>query len=340
MLHPVSAIYGAAVRARLSAYSKGLLSPFSLGVPTISVGNITAGGTGKTPMVEWLCRKLSQEGRKVGVLTRGYRRDSPQSRVLVSDGISVYANAWEAGDEAFLLAERLVGVAAVISDANRTAAGRWARDELGLNAFVLDDGFQHLQLSRDLDLLLIDATDPWGGNSLLPLGRLREPVSGLRRADCIVITRAEEPTTVNDLITEIKAISDAPRVLSSRMRVRGVELLNEIGGLEDPRGKPMAAFCGIGNPNAFFNQLRRDNYNVVLTRAFPDHHRYNQADIEAVVREGRLRGAQSVVTTAKDAVKLRELKFSVPCYVLEIEVEMEQEATLVDLIRSLLSSSE
>ena len=339
ILHPVSAVYGAAVRARLSAYSRGLLSPSSLGVPTVSVGNITAGGTGKTPFVEWLCRKLAEQGRRVGVLTRGYQRDSPQKRVLVSDGVSLFADVGQAGDEAFLLAKNLLGVAAIISDSDRTAAGQWAVKELGLNAFVLDDGYQHLQLTRDLNVLLVDATDPWGGKRLLPYGRLREPVSGVGRSDCVVITRADEPSAVQSLVNEIGDLNRGRPVLTSRMHVRAVLPLteNQIGAISPPN--PIAAFCGVGNPTAFFAQLRRNGYNVVLTRSFPDHHRYHQRDIDAVAEAAMKHRARSFITTAKDAVKLRQFAFRIPCYVLEIEVQIDQELRFLELLRAVLTTT-
>jgi tetraacyldisaccharide 4'-kinase len=160
-----------------------------LASPVISVGNLTAGGTGKTPLVEFIAQALAHKGKKVCVLTRGYRRQKGRQRVLVSDGQRVLADAIEAGDEPRLLAESLLGTSAVISDADRFAAGQWAERNLGCEVFVLDDGFQHRRLVRNLDIVAIDATGPWGNGHFIPWGRLREPPRGLSRADCVVITR-------------------------------------------------------------------------------------------------------------------------------------------------------
>ncbi len=195
IMMPLRVVYGAVTRARLAAYRSGLFSVSKLPVPVISVGNITTGGTGKTPLVEWVCRVLANQIKKdakVCVLTRGYGRANPQEQVLVSDGTKVFADEREAGDEPLLLARNLLGVAAVIANADRVAAGQWAIGSLGAQAFVLDDGFQHLRIERDLDIVTIDATNPWGDGGLLPHGRLREEATGLSRADCVVITRSEQ----------------------------------------------------------------------------------------------------------------------------------------------------
>ena len=177
ILPPLSAIYGAITRTRLSLYKRGTFRTTALSRPVISIGNITTGGTGKTPLVEWVARRLSEHGKRVCVLTRGYGRTNPSDRVLVSDGNGVFSNPEVAGDEAFLLASNLNGSVPVISDANRITAGQDAIKHLGAECFVLDDGFQHLRVARDLDIVTIDATNPWGGGSLLPFGRLREPLS-------------------------------------------------------------------------------------------------------------------------------------------------------------------
>ena len=173
MLPPLSVVYGAVTVLRTAAYEKGLFKTTRLPVPVISIGNITVGGTGKTPLVEWVSRTIASEGRKVCILTRGYGRRNARNRILVSDGTDVLADVEQSGDEPLWLAQTLKGVAAVICDADRAAAGRWAIRNLGVDVFVLDDGFQHLQLERDLNILAIDATDPWGGGRMLPHGWLR-----------------------------------------------------------------------------------------------------------------------------------------------------------------------
>ncbi len=338
MLSPLSVAYSAVTRLRTAAYQKGLLKTTKLPAPVISVGNITAGGTGKTPLVEKICRLIAAESRRVCVLTRGYGRENGGDRVLVSDGTAVLAHASQSGDEPLLLAEKLLGVAAVVCDADRAAAGKWAIEKLDSDVFVLDDGFQHLQLARDLDLVVIDATNPWGGGHLLPHGTLRELPRGLARADCAIITRTEQTTDTSILESEIhKLIGDHP-VLISQMSTKGVR---EVGGTAlSPNAsvpQPVSAFCAIGNPNSFINQLRQENLPLANMQIFPDHYSYQQADISELSRQAKAAGAAGLITTAKDAVKLRTLEFDLPCYVLEIEIAIDSEGTLRELIRKVIN---
>lgn len=346
VLAPLSALYGAAIHTRLSLYRRGMLRVSRLKAPVISVGNITTGGTGKTPLVEFVARALASEGRKVCVLTRGYGRDDAGRRVVVSDGQSVLASENRAGDEPRLLAEKLLGVSAVISDADRFAAGDWALRNLGSEVFVMDDGFQHLRLARKLDVVAIDATQPWGQDHLLPWGHLREPISGLSRADCVVITRANQLDSVSALRAELETLIPDKPVFSSRMTMRGFTPLEKFLAMPAPIGnqvieiaEPVAAFCGIGNPPSFIKQLKSAGYEPVSTTLFPDHHRYTGDDINNVVRKAKAVGAESLLTTAKDAVKLRGLSFELPCYVLEIEISIDDESRFLEMIYSSVAAS-
>src|SRR2546428_11002759 len=160
-LTPLSGLYGVASRARRALYDKGLLRVHKVSAPVISVGNVTVGGTGKTPLVAWIAKVLARDGRRVCILTRGYGRLDSHDRVIVSDGNEILASPERAGDEAYLLAEELKGCAAVISDADRVAAAHWAVENLRTDIFVLDDGFQNLRIARNLDIVTIDATNPW-----------------------------------------------------------------------------------------------------------------------------------------------------------------------------------
>ena len=320
ILPPLSVLYGAVTRTRLSLYRRGTFHSTRLDRPVISVGNITTGGTGKTPLVEWVARTIAAAGKKVCILTRGYGRDNPDRQVVVSDGTNVLANPSEAGDEPFLLATNLAGVAAVISNADRIEAAKGAIRHLGTDCFVLDDGFQHLRLERDLNILTIDATNPWGGGHLLPYGRLREPLSGLSRADCVVITRADQANNLDTLRDQIRGLTANAPIFQSRMRIKN---------LPETIPTPVAAFCGVGNPQSFFNQIPHE---VVLQKTFPDHHRYSQTDVDSLIEAARRAGAHSLITTAKDAVKLKSLSFSLPCFVLEIEPQIESEAELTRLV--------
>lgn len=341
ILAPLGVLYGAAVRARLALYRRGALRVEKVSSPVISVGNITTGGTGKTPLVEWIARVMAKEGHRVSILTRGYGRADPGRRVLVSDGERILADAREGGDEPRLLAEALRGVASVVSDANRAEAARWVEENLNSDLFILDDGFQHLRIRRDLDLVVLDGTNPWGGERLLPLGHLREPLGGLKRADCIIITRVEQVEEVDSLRKRAERLSCGRPVLLSRTRTKALRPLDETAaGVYSPAvlspsssAHTVAAFCAIGNPSAFFTHLRRDGHTLSHTRAFRDHHVYVQSDVDALILEARRAGARALVTTMKDAVKLRSLKFDLPCYVLEIELEFDDEEKLRTMIR-------
>lgn len=343
-LAPLSIIYSTVMRARAELYRRGVFRTHRAGAPVVSVGNITTGGTGKTPLVAWLARRLAAENRKVCVLSRGYGRADERRRVLVSDGERILADAREGGDEPLLLAESLRGEAAVVSDADRVSAARWARKNLGADAFILDDGFQHLRLARSLDIVTVDATSPWGGNRVLPAGRLREPVSGLARAGCVVITRADLAEDIEAVRAEVvRACEGRSLVLTSRMRTRGVRPLERHGRVEDEAhasGQTVAAFCAVGNPRAFFEQLRRDGRELTFARSFTDHHYFTQDDIDELSREAEKCGARALLTTTKDAVKLRGLTFSIPCYVVEVELELEDEEALMSLVRRALTQSE
>jgi len=337
LLTPLSIAYGAVARTRLALFRAGALTTHCTGAPVISVGNITVGGTGKTPLVEWLARRLAGEGRRVCILTRGYARADSRKRVVVSDGERVLAGAIEGGDEPRLLAEMLHGLRVVIiSDRDRVAAAQWALDNFRSELFILDDGFQHLRMARDLDIVTIDAADPWGGGRLLPAGRLREPLRQLARADCIVITRAEQASDFDALCAQIESLSGGRPVLAAWTETRAIRpLLSSTPNrsAQELIEQPAVAFCAIGNPRAFFAHLRRDGHTLKYTRAFPDHHIYTQSDVDALARRALQESARILLTTAKDAVKLRSLSFSLPCYVIQAGLQLDDETILLGLAR-------
>ena len=341
ILPPLSAIYNVVTRARITGYQRGWFSVSKISAPVISVGNLTTGGTGKTPLVEWVCRAVVREtGKRACVLTRGYGRANPQSQVVVSDGSKLLAPEREAGDEPYLLAQNLIGIAAVVSNPDRAAAGEWAIKNLGSEVFVLDDGFQHLRLSRDLNIVTLDATNPWGGGSLLPYGRLREPRAGLSRADCIVVTRTEQVEDTVSLRESVQRLAGAIPVFTSRMMTSGICRLNGENVNESLLAQPVAAFCGVGNPESFFNQIRQEGYTPVFTRAFADHHNYNQADLNRLIQEAKDHGASGLITTAKDALKLASLEVDLPCYVLEIKISIADGARLMKMIQAACQNRE
>src|SRR5262249_47021748 len=193
-----------------------------------------------------------------------------------------------------------------------------------------DDGFQHLRVARDLNIVTIDATNPWGGGRLLPHGRLRESTEGLSRADCVVITRCDQVKSVEALREEILRLTGGKPIFESQMRmVRVAPLKNGGESLAPTR---VAAFCAVGNPTSFFESLRQAGYEVAVKKAFSDHHEYSQDEIEAISRAARDARAEVLVTTAKDAVKLRTLAFSIPCFVSEIEIAIEDAESFTQLV--------
>jgi 3-deoxy-D-manno-octulosonic-acid transferase/tetraacyldisaccharide-1-P 4'-kinase len=315
-MRPLSPLFGLGAWSRARAYRSGLLRSRRLPAMVISVGNLTVGGTGKTPFVAWLAERLEREGHSVGVLTRGYRGLGRRKSVT---GIPS-----SAADEPELLRTRLAGRVPIAIGHDRYEAAQplLAR---GVNWFVMDDGFQHLQLQRDVDVVLVDATDPFGGG-LLPSGRAREPRQALRRADILVITRA---VRAPGLEAALRRYSDAPIFYAATawdelvpLPVEACKVLPFAGGaglssfgadtmlsLASPNGQPRYfAFCGIGNPEAFFSDLSRwsDQLrgSIVGTRAFPDHHSYSADDLLAVENAARKSGGTALVCTEKDALNL------------------------------------
>jgi len=345
---PFSWIYGKITNFRNALYERGVFKSHALGATVISIGNITVGGTGKTPMVAFLAEILAEQGEKVCILTRGYGRENPKQRVLVSDGEKILVNVKEAGDEPFELARKLLGKASVVADANRVAAAEWAREKFKITAFVLDDAFQHRRVKRDLDIVLLDATNPFGNSKTLPFGILREPLTNLQRADLIVITRANLVENISDLKFQISKFNPDCPIFTAENRISNITQLKEFHGEtqssqrkttdnEQRTTDKYLAFCALGNPDNFFEQLKREEFNLVSTKKFPDHHRYTQTDIEKLETEAKQKGAEILLTTAKDAVKLSNLNFDLPCFVVESRLVFDDEKKLREIIRAVIN---
>jgi tetraacyldisaccharide 4'-kinase len=341
LLTPFSWLYGAAVKGRRAFYQKGFCASVDLGVRTVSVGNITVGGTGKTPLVAFIAGVLADQGEIVCILTRGYGRDNPKERVLVTDGERILADAREAGDEPFELANKLLGQAIIVADRNRVEAGKWAREKFGVTVFILDDGFQHLRVKRHLDLVLLDATNPFGNGKLLPAGTLRETLESLKSAQAIIITRANLVDDISEIKKKVAKINPSCRVFVSKNKFTNLIKLKDL--LSEKKTNPTSniqtlktmAFCGLGNPDNFFEQLRLEKFNLVTTKTFPDHHIYTQSEIKNLEKEAVENGAEVLLTTAKDAVKLTHLKFNLPCFVAENGLTFEDESAFVNFIKNI-----
>ncbi|MGD8439493.1 MAG: tetraacyldisaccharide 4'-kinase [Holophagae bacterium] len=301
LLTPLEPLYRGVVAARGHAYRRGWLRAARLSVPVVSVGNLTFGGTGKTPTVIALVRDLVRRGRHPSILTRGYGRTASHPVVVVGPEPGVTAAL--AGDEPLEMASRLPGVPVVV-DADRARGGVEAVRR-GADVLVLDDGFQHLGLDRDLDLVLIDAGDPWGGGRLPPRGRLREPVSGLARADAVLVTKL--PVDAGPVLAAVRAVVDevAPGtpVLAARLAPTAVRRPEGRTGPEVLDGAKVVALAGIGRPEGFAELLRAAGAVLCATRWFDDHHRYKPDEVDEVLGAAAAVDAV-VVTTAKDAVKL------------------------------------
>jgi tetraacyldisaccharide 4'-kinase len=326
MLSQLAWVYGHGVAARNYLYDRGIFDVHDLGVRAISVGNITVGGTGKTPLVAYVARLLAEQGEKVCILTRGYGREDESKRILVSDRERILVRADTGGDEPVELANKLLGEAIVIADADRVGAAEWARRKFGLTAFVLDDGFQHRKVKRDVDIVCVDATDPFGGGRLLPAGRLRERVTNLARADVIVITRVEQVNDVSDLRSRISDIAPGATIVECRTHLTKIREMTEPNNGLDPNVlsvRSYFAFCGLGSPNNFFHLLRQNSIDPAGTRSFRDHHPYTQEEIEDIEQNARRSGANALITTAKDVVKLWGLDPTLPCDVAEIDVKID-----------------
>ncbi len=327
LLAPFGIIYGRIVDLRNYLYDRGVFKSHDLGARTISIGNLTIGGTGKTPLVALVAAMLAENGEKVCILSRGYGRKNEKLRVLVSDGEAVLADAETAGDEPVELARKLIGKAIVISNANRVAAAKWAKEKFGITAFVLDDGFQHLRARRDLDIVCIDATNPCGNGRTLPAGILRESLKSVKRADVIVITRSDQTEQIEDVEARLRKINGSIPMFRSTSQIEHFCLLEEFLAktqrTQSEIAGPLFAFCGVGNPDSFFGSLEKAGVELSGKTSFADHHKYHQADLERIESEARRFEAAAVITTAKDAVKLKGLKFNVHCYVAVARTEIE-----------------
>ncbi len=319
--------YGLAVRLRNIAYERGWLRSEPTPVPVVSVGNLTVGGTGKTPCVEYIARFYRKLNRRVAILSRGYGG---------TDGCN---------DEALLLKENLPDVPH-LQAVDRVALAREAFAKLESEVLVLDDGFQHRRLARDLDVVLIDAMAPWGHGYLLPRGLLREPPSSLRRADVLVLTRCDQALAEQRERLRRTLARIAPQKPVVETTHRPVKLSNcdgENAALELLRDQKAAAFCGIGNPQAFRRSLHDLGARLLDFRVYPDHHAFGHADIEELHRwSGGLPTGTVIVTTQKDVVKLRLSRLGDrPLWWLRIRlcVESGQEA-LDGCLRSVLPPAE
>jgi tetraacyldisaccharide 4'-kinase len=321
LLRPASALFGAAVRARNALFDASVLRRRSAPVPVVSVGNLSAGGTGKTPLVETLARFFADEGFRPAVVSRGYGRKS-RGPVVVSDGRTVEPDPERTGDEPLLLARRLPGVP-VIAAEDRALGARLAAGAYGCTLVLLDDGFQHRGLRRDADVVVLRRDRPLGNGRLLPAGPLREPVSALGRAHLVAWTGAgAEPDLARGraaIRTRIEPVGWIGHVFPVPESGRGPELPTDAF-----RHRFVFSFSGIGNPDSFARTLAGMEIESAGTAVFPDHHRYSERDLVRLAERSETRGAVAVVTTEKDLVRIvRPWPGVLPLYGLRIRTEVE-----------------
>ena len=337
-LQACSFLFSGIVQARLWLYRKRIFHDTPLGCLVVVVGNLTVGGTGKTPVVEMFARALRDRGRKVAILSRGYKSKAPplwkrwwhafahveaDPPRVVSDGERLLLDSELAGDEPFMLAKNLPGVV-VLVDKDRVKAGAYAIRRFGCDTLVLDDGFQYLPLKGRLNLLLVDKTNPFGNGFLLPRGILREPIKHLRRASYVFLTKSNGVRD-EELEASIRRHNPGAEIIECAHRP---QFLQRVGAeerrpLADLKGRSVAAFSGIATPESFERFLREGGAQLVHSSRFLDHYRFTHEDLGEVFARAVAAGAEFVVTTEKDAVRIAAgERFPLPLYYLRLEIEI------------------
>ena len=340
VLYSLSKVFTVAVKARRFLYNFRILRDSTLGVQVIAIGNLTAGGTGKTPVVEKFARELQDAGRKVAILSRGYRskpapiherlvnkillREDIMPPKIVSDGKSLLLDSEKAGDEPYMLASNLRDVV-VLVDKDRVKAGRYAIDKYGCDTLLLDDGFQYWKLKgRRRDVVLIDRQQPFGNNGkLLPRGTLREPPSHLSRAHIVFITKSDGDTEeLRGKISKYNPKASVIECVHSPLYFEDVFTGDRVG-LHLLKGKKIAALSGIALPVSFEESLISLGGDLVYTKRFVDHHRFTQQEILNVINRGKTRLANCIVTTQKDAVRFPKIdRRDLPIYFMRVEIKI------------------
>lgn len=339
----LSGIYSGAVRLRLFLYRERYLHDHHLGVPVISIGNITVGGTGKTPVVELFAKALRDKGRRVAILSRGYKSKRQRKVPLgwriaaklglarkpreslprvVSDGEKVLLDSYTAGDEPFMLANNCTGVPVVV-DRNRVNAGAHAIRKFGADVLILDDGLQYLKLKHRHDIVLVDKTAPFGTGYMLPRGTLREPPSSLHRASYIFLTKSDGDS--EELIAKIRRYNRVAEIIECRHRPVHFKDIHtgERLPLDSMRGKYVGALSGIAVPESFENGLRKLGAKVHWTVRFNDHHRFQEKEIIHFINRCEKADAHAILTTEKDFVRFPKLPpGDIPIYFLRVEIEI------------------
>jgi tetraacyldisaccharide 4'-kinase len=343
LLEPLALAYRLGVGVRALAYRRRWILPRQLSSPVVSIGNLTAGGTGKTPLVAAVAEILTKRGLRPGILTRGYRRQSTRRLLVIEPGPGTRPDPREVGDEPALLARLLPEVPLVVC-ASRFAGGRVAEELFRVDVHLLDDGFQHLQLARDLDIVALDTTQKLSDWALIPAGRQREPRSALKRAHLVVLTRVDlaDPAPLERRVRRLNPVAG---IFHSRLRLTDVVPLGDKAAsgpsLETLKSQPVGAFCALGNPAAYFASLRRWGFSLVMKQAFPDHHVFSAAELARLSDMGRRAGACALLASEKDFMNLpAEWPAGLPIFACATRLEViESEAFEAALLSRLESAS-
>ena len=334
-LYLLSLPYGWTVRIRAFLYSHGLKHSKHLPCPVISVGNLTLGGTGKTPLVMAMASGLATRGIRVAILTRGYKRKKAAGPVVI-DGRSASISMEESGDEAYLMGQRLKETPILVGK-DRFATGQMALQRFGVSGFLLDDGYQHLRLHRDLNVLLIDSNIGFGDRHLLPRGILREPLTELRRASLVLFTKVEHAEPLHPLEDELRQLYPSLPVFHSHYEPLGLigpgEEWEDIHALQK---KKVLLLSGVANPDYFSSLLKKCGSEVIKEELFPDHHHYTQKDLDSIKEKSK--GTDGIVTTEKDMVKFANLDIGhLPIRALRIEMRIWEEEEFFERVMKLFS---
>ncbi len=323
-----SFFYRLAVVLRNLLYDISIFKETKVDASVVSVGNITTGGTGKTPLVAWLCNCFAEKNITTAVLTRGYKLKD-----------------CDLADEPVMLAKNCPKTRIIINP-NRAQGAKKAITEYGAKLLIMDDGFQHRKLARDVDIVAVDATKPFGCGKLLPAGFLREPVSSLKRADAVVITRINQtqPEKIDEIKKTISNINPNIVFAAAIHKPTCIKLIKDKQlSVEELAGKRIYAFCGIGNPDSFFQTLAELALNIVAARVYNDHHRFSESDITEICQDARFKQAEIIITTQKDWIKTALLcseKVDIPIAWLAVELEfIEGRQEIITLVEDAVKKS-
>ncbi len=324
VLSGLSRVYTKAMLKKMNTYLHRENGQTKLPVKVLSIGNITVGGTGKTPMACYIAEYLYQSGYKAVLLNRGYKAKKEGEAAVLSDGKHCLLSAAEGGDEPYLLAKKLPYIPVVIGR-KRSLTGQLAVQTFQPDILIMDDGFQHWAVYRDLDIVLIDSTNPFGNKKVIPGGILREPIEHLNRADLVILTKTDQIQSTEDVCETIRCYNKNAPIVESIHKIKGLCTYQSWAAGEPswhmPKEKRAIAFSAIGNPASFHHLIETMGIEVAETYCFEDHHQYTVKEIEKIVHRAK-QAKMCIITTEKDAVKLSEIVKEELLYILTIEIEI------------------